>query len=285
LAAKGQVEEAQALAESIPDTMAKASAYFKMLGAVEDAKARRKLADQMLTIARGGGSMRLILLAQTARRLRQMGEAAEAAKILRDIEPDIRKQPSAGFSSLIRGYFAREFVHVDPKSALELIAKIPEKNEYSRHQINVALELTTTNFDLAEEIALGLLNFEEKQYPQSFAASRLVSILCWHAAAKDLGRARKLADRMGNVTHRAHAYGTMAQRLAKTQPAKAEELLRRAYDLAFDAKPDQGNPWQFVALPLGGHLLGVAEEIDARLVPEFFWRTLSCRLRSAQEND
>jgi len=271
-----QPDEAQSVLETMSDSLMKAHAYGKLLDAAENEQTKRKLLDQVLLRARNTtGERKPIALTVAARKLRQLGEAKEADKMLREIEPAVRKLPYAGGSGYVRGMFAREFAHIDPEAALEIISKIPEKHELSRHHSQLAMAIAVDKPDAAEKIALLLLERQRKTEPNSFSAERSIAVLGWHWAPTDLPHAQKLADQIPNVSHRALGYGMMARRIAKTNPRAAEKLLRQAYDLTFDTTAKER--WDYITLPLAGLMLGVAEEIDPALVPEFFWRTLAKR--------
>jgi hypothetical protein len=79
----------------------------------------------------------------------------------------------------------------------------------------------------------------------------------------------------------------MALALAKSQPTQAAQLLRQAFTVLqqlVDSKKDRFNG-SHSAASIAGSLLPVAEQIDSRLVPEFFWRTLSFRLPPPEDDD
>lgn len=271
-----QPDEAQSVLETMSDSLMKAHGYGKLLDAAENEQSKRKLLDQVLLQARNTtGERKPIALTLAARRLRQLGDAQEADKMLREIEPAVRKLPYAGGSGYVRGLFAREFARLDPEAALDIISKIPEKHESGRHHSQLAMAIAVEKPAAAEKIALLLLERQRKSEPNSFRAERLIAVLGWHWAPTDLRHAQKLADQITNVNHRALAYGMMARRIAKTNPREAAKLLRQAYDLTFDTRAKQR--WDYMTLPLAGVMLGVAEEIDPALVPEFFWRTLAKR--------
>lgn len=111
--------------------------------------------------------------------------------------------------------------------------------------------------------------------------------VCHRMAPADPERARRLADRITDPHPQARAYGVMAQALAGTKPARATELLHQAFAVLaahVAAGQDHFNSFTNAAV-VAAALLPAAEQIDPRLVPEFFWQALALRTPPRQGDE
>jgi hypothetical protein len=106
-------------------------------------------------------------------------------------------------------------------------------------------------------------------------------------APVDLPRARRVADTVGDPLRKAYAYGVMAESLVQAQPHSAEELLRAAFAILQTAVETGKDRYtgHHSAASVAGCLLPVAEQLDPRLVPEFFWQAVSFRLPRPDDED
>jgi RNA polymerase sigma factor (sigma-70 family) len=295
--AEDNLDEARALVETMKDPSLRSFIYSELCDTLPADKRAEKLAlaEQAVVHARAVSSPghRLVYLARGARRLRDLGKAEAATKLLREVEAVARSLPVTGWSAYARGVYAEELAEIDLPAALALIKDLNERGEYDRHHGNIAHRLAGKDPAAAERV-LGLVGKQKvtttqggTPYDNSLARPEWTVRVCYRMAGVDLERARRLADGITNPYYKARAYGVMTQALAKTKPAVATELLRRAFDgcaAQVETGEDRFNN-AFSAGVIAASLLPVAEAIDPRLVPEFFWRALSFRAPPLQSDD
>lgn len=280
-------EEAQTLIESMKDASFQSMGYLDLYDTVPEAKkaAQRGLLHQALLHARGiqASDHRIVQLAAVARRLWALGDKEHATKLLREGQEIARELPTAGWSGYARGAFAEDLALIDLEAALALMKDLKDSREYIRHHGNLAHNLAGIDPAAAERVFALLLTRNDMQavYQRDQYAPRL----CYRMAPVDLARARKIADTVVNPYFKARCNGVMAQALAHRRPQEARTLLDRAFDLlekqVTSGQDTFNNFWD--APSLAGLMLPVAEDIDAALVPEFFWRTLALRHPSPRE--
>lgn len=270
-------EEALAVAESMQDPTWRPVGYLDVFDASGSAARERKLEllTQALVRARAiqAPGHRVVSFAKIAERWLDLGEKEQATQLLREGQKIAKELPTAGFDGYCRGAFAEELGQIDLNAALDLIKGLSDAHEYDRHHGNLAHELAGRNPAEAERVLGRLRDTRNRDY----RAPRV----CYRMALVDLARARKIATGIGEVHHRAYAYGVMAQALADSDKKQATVLLERAFaDLrrAVDEGQDRFQGLHCAA-GVAGALLPVAETIDPQLVPEFLWRAVSLRPR------
>ncbi len=109
-------------------------------------------------------------------------------------------------------------------------------------------------------------------YPTEIeAAARAV---CKRIAPVDLPCATRIAQRMDDRVARGRILATMAETIAKTRAAGAKQLVEEAF-----ASLETAAKWSASdeAASLAAELLPLVETLDAQLVEELFWRTVSLR--------
>jgi uncharacterized GH25 family protein len=274
-------EEACAIIESMKDADFRSQAYLDLCDGLPNAKKaeKRALLHQALVQARSiaASDHRVIQLAWVARRLWLLDDKALAAKLLREGQEIARELPTAGWSGYARGAFAEDLALIDLDAALALMKDLKDNFEFIRHHGNLAQKLAGSDPAAAERVFGLLLSRNDGQaiYQRDQYAPRV----CHRMAPVDLARARKIADTVNNPYFKARSYGVMAQALARKRPDEARELLDRAFDVlekhVASGQDNFNNFWD--AASLAGLMVSAAEDIDASLVPEFFWRALSLR--------
>ena len=186
--------------------------------------------------------------------------------------------PTAAWAGYARAVYAESLALFDLPAALELTKGLSDAGEFDRHHGNIAHKVAGLNPAEAERI-LGLVKGERSTVDRFYPPR-----ICYRMAPVDLERARRIAEKTRDPYYRAHAYGVMAQALAKTNPKEAEKLLQEAFaKLAAHVETGQDRFDGFHdASSMAASLLPVAESIDPQLVPEFLWRAVALR-HSPQE--
>jgi hypothetical protein len=280
------LDEARTVVDAMRDPGFRSTGYIDLCDTLPAAKRAQKLEflGQALLHARNvqDASHRVVHLAPVARRLRELGEAERADKILREGQAAAKELPTQAWAGYARGAFAEELAVIDLAAALDLVKDLKDAYEYDRHHGNIAHKLAGKNPAEAERV-LGMLRHPNQPTLRDQWAQRV----CYRMAPVDLERARRIADRIGDPYHKAYAHGVMAQALARSRPAVATELLHKAFAL-LQAHVEAGQDYfnsLWGAASVAGCLLAVAEQIDPQLVPEFFWRALSFRSPPPGEDD
>jgi RNA polymerase sigma factor (sigma-70 family) len=284
--AEESLDEARTVIDAMRDPSFRATGYIDLCDKLPAAKRTQQLEllGQSLLHARSipDASHRVVHLGPIAPRLRELGEADRAEKLLREGQALAKELPTQAWAGYARGAFAEELALIDLPAALALIKDLKDPYEYDRHHGNIAHKLAGKNPAEAERV-LKMLRHPNQPTLRDQWAQRV----CYRMAPVDLERAKRIADRIGDPYHKAYAHGVMAQALAKSQPAVAKELLQKAFALlqaVVEAGKDQFNGF-WGSPSVGGCLLPVAEQIDPQLVPQFFWRALSFRSPPPAEDD
>jgi RNA polymerase sigma factor (sigma-70 family) len=293
-------DEALTVVNAMSDSGFRATGHLDVYDALPETQRTRKLdvLGQALLHTRNiqDASHRVVHPGPIARRYLDLGETERSTKLLREGAAVAQKLPTMAWAGYARGAFAEDLALIDLPAALELTKDLKDPHEYHRHHGNIAHKLAGKKPAEAERI-LGMIQkphgpassgpggppVEYRGAPSDTWAPRV----CYRMAPVDLERARKIADQISQDELKAQAYGVMALALAKSQPAQATQLLRQAFTVLqqlVESKKDQFNGLHGAA-SIAGSLLPVAEQIDPRLVPEFFWRTLSFRLPPPEDDD
>jgi hypothetical protein len=284
-------EEARSVVEAMGDAGWRAAAYCDLCDALPEGQReqKREMLAQSLVHARAtaDATHRIVELAGIARRLRQLGDAERADKLLRETEPAARQLPPANLAGYARATFAVELAAIDLPAALALIKDLKDPMEHERHHGNLAIRLAGTRPADAERV-LGMLRAPGETVEGtggrpaavSYARDQYAVRVCFRMAPADEERAKRVAGRVTDPGYRAQAYGVMAVALARAKkPARAAELLHQAFTVLADyvgGVKDQ--PRSLLPAPvIGASLLPFAEEVDPSLVSEFFWRVFALR--------
>jgi RNA polymerase sigma factor (sigma-70 family) len=280
------LDEARAVVEAMRDPGFRATGYIDLCDALSAAKRAQKLEflGQSLLHARNiqDAAHRVVHLTPVAKRLRALGEVERADRILREGQTAARELPTEAWAGYARGAFADELAVIDLPAALALTKDLKDAYEYDRHHGNIAHKLGGKNPAEAERVLQMLRHPNQPTLRDQWALC-----VCYRMAPVDLERAKRIADRIGGLHHKAYAYGVMAQAQAGSKPAVATELLDKAFALLqahVEAGKDNFNGF-WAAPSVAGCLLPVAEQINPQLVAEFFWRALSFRSPPAGEEE
>jgi protocatechuate 3,4-dioxygenase beta subunit len=274
------IDEALAVAETIRSPAFRAHAYLEaadQLSAGERAR-KQELLDTALLYTRAAPEAvrRLDGLGQLALRWLELGDTERAARLLREGQayaagapvPNAWNQRADGVHA--RGRFAAKLARLDGKAALEL-AQGYRDPYHDWYVAGVALGLAER--DPAEAERIHQLIHSDYRHNQRTAR------LCGRMAAKDLSRARALADRLLDPELRLSAYGAMARTLAKSDRTAAAALLEElfaAYEKRAGESNDALNSYRADCVQAAG-LLAVAEQLDADLLERCFWKALALR--------
>jgi RNA polymerase sigma factor (sigma-70 family) len=284
-------DEARTVVEAMRDPFWRSTGYCDLCDALSDGKReqKREMLAQSLVHARATADawQRIVALARIAKRLRQLGDAERAGKLLREAEPAARQLPATEIAGYARATFAEELAVIDLPAALVLVKDLKDPMEYDRHHGNIAIKLAAAHPADAERV-LGMLRTPgeilqgvgSRPAAVSYARDQDGVRVCYRMAPADEERAKRIASRITDPGYRAQAYGIMALALARAKkPARATELLHQAFTVLADhVSGGQDQPKSLLPAPvMAASLLFVAEEIDPSLVGEFFWRTLALR--------
>jgi hypothetical protein len=278
-ALRADLAEAKAVAGSIKDPRFRATCLLDLHDSLPADKKADRLAflNEALVASRAveANDHRILNLSGIARRLHATGEKDRADKLLREGQAIAKELPTAGWSGYARGAFAEDLALIDLPGALALMKDLKDPFEYIRHHANLAQRLAGSNPAEAERL-LGMLVRPDDRGQGTYQRDQYAIRICHRMAKSDLERAKKITRGIGNEDFRARAYAVMAQALAKSKPKEAVALLDEAFTILarkVAAKKDSFNRFSHAA-SLAGLSLGVAEEIDPALVPEFFWRAV-----------
>jgi hypothetical protein len=268
-------DEALAIIESMQRAYWRAGAYLEVANSIPatDVATRRKLLGQALVQAHAESEAqyRIVELAQAAQLSLDLGDVAEATKILRAAEPDARALPITGWAAYARGCFAEALVRIDGPAALALIDDLKDPYEFDRHYNNIALILAAVSPEKAESALGNVRQVFQREHRMPYVANRMARV--------DYPRARKLVEGMTEGTSKARALGLMAKGLAEKDRPEAIKVFREAFALlnrlAADGEARFNN--MFDGATLAGSLLPEIERLSPELVPEFLWEAVALR--------
>jgi hypothetical protein len=272
-------EETEELIQRMSPGAQKSMAYGMLADALpEKARARKlEILAEALVAARAEKSpeFRAVSIGQVAKRLFMLGDKERATTLLREGEKIASGLSTSAFAGFARGSFATDLALIDLPAALGLMKDLKDPSEFSRHHGNTAHRIAGTH--PAE--AVRVLDLIKPPRQNEFNQRDHYAIrVCYRMAQADLPAALKLADSIVDVPSRAYALGVMAQGVARAEPKRAAELLRRALGLLEEdaARPD---PPQLTSALLAGSvaaaLVLIAEQVEPTLVSECLWRAVA----------
>ena len=277
-------DEALAVAESIYDADRRLRAYIDLAGAssASQRELKRRLLEETLLgcQATGNASLRALWLHCAADGLLDLGDGARAREILKEAQALAASLPQAGDGGSTRGYVAEVLARVDLPAAIELMHEIGEDRVRDRTFGRMAFRLAAAQPGEAERL---LERIDDRYRLDEWLAPN-----CWRMAAVDPVRARKLVDRMASPYLKAHALGLMARSRSASDRSQARLWLDEAFETldGIIAAGEERLSGRHNAAMIAGALIEAAEQIDPRLVPEYFWRAVACRRsHSAAEQD
>ncbi len=269
------VDEALAVVESIHEIGTKIYCYLEIFDRVPPSDRAKKL--EILARARLHADNqkdpmeRTVAIARIADGLFDLGEDAQATKMLRDSLADARKLPIDADGGTAIAAFAKSFANVDPPAALNLIKDIKDNRLYDRFHGELAHEIAARFPADAERVLSDISDNNWREHYSMRVAYRM--------APRDFDRARRISSLIGTLTLRAYTLGVMAENLARSNHDLAVSLIQEAFD-TLERRLDHGpQPTIFPDEPdeVAAALLSSVEKIDPTLVDEFFWRAISFR--------
>ncbi len=272
-------DDARALIEAIKDANMRSYAYSEASVALpETARDHRlELLNESLVAGRAVAdpSQRVLRLADIGGRMSDIGMIEQATNLFREAEVIALELPTTGTSAWARGRLAEELAPIDLPGALNLLKGTESERDHDEYLGKMAREVAGKNPPEAERVLIRMRDV----WPHSRdeAAQRV----CYRMVTADRERAVSLASRIKNYRHRARALGRMALALEKNKKdhALAVRLLGEAFDLLEKAVASGIDDWDGlgVACTTAAGLLPIIEQVDARLLAEYLWRTLALR--------
>jgi protocatechuate 3,4-dioxygenase beta subunit len=273
-------DEALAVAETFKDPAYRALLYVKASDSCSRDERERKLSLIHTAIVQARSSSRstskLDAFGQAAIRLLDLGEHEEAIRILREGQTyaqGLAKPSDANRRSddvHARGRFAAKLARIDAKAALELASGFTDPTYHDWYIGGVALGLSEQDPAEAERV----LAMVHGGYQREDKTIRI----CGRMAARDLKRARALAEKLETPLQRLSALSAIARALAESDPPAATKFLQEiltGYQKLLHEGRDQGQS------SIGGvgvqvaALLPVAEELGPEFLESCFWRAVS----------
>lgn len=269
LALLGEIPDALAEAESIEDGYSRAFARFAILDRIDDPDEARAILAATLLDAQSirRPDRRIVVIANIVDRFVQWGDKSRAEQILREELPQARELSTKEWPGYARASFAERLALFEPETALKMVGEA-DPDDHARHYQNIAHALAAVNPDMAEA-ALGRIGKHNYiDAPAVRVAYRMASV-DWERAVRLLDR----IDEQQRPTQKAHGRGVIAFALKDSNPSKARELLKQA----FDAIPKQAGGGSRADRTFGAALtlLRFAEHIDPDNLTDYYWRTLS----------
>jgi protocatechuate 3,4-dioxygenase beta subunit len=271
------LDEALAIAETIPDARYRTLLYIIASDRVPSAERARKqaLLDTALLYARSDPSEvgKLDGFGMVAMRWLDLGETEKATRIFREGQGHAVKMPAPNENNRrsdgphARGRFAAKLARIDTKAALELAQGFTDPY-HDWYISGVALGLAERDPPEAERVA-GMCHYGTSRLPR----------LCGRMAPYDLSRARKIAEHLEDPHERTDALIAMAQSLVKANPEAAGAVLEEALT-ALERLHREGRgsvEGYYSPCVNAGSLLPVAEHISADCLRRCFWRALALR--------
>jgi len=272
-------DEARELIEAIQDANMRSYAYSEASAALPDSERVRKLEllNESLLAGRAvvDPEARVLRLADIGGRLFDLGKTEEATNLVREGQETAVKLRAMGTSAWARGRLAEELAQVDLPAALNLLEGTEAERDHDQYLGHIAHELAGRNPAEAERVLMMMRdvwpNFRDN-YTQR---------VCYRMVIVDPQRVMALAAGMKTFRHRARALGAMALALEKTKGdhGTAVRLLGEAFEVLDQAVASGKDDWDGLgmACTAAAGLLPIVEQVDARLLPEYLWRTLALR--------
>jgi protocatechuate 3,4-dioxygenase beta subunit len=272
-------EEAEELIARMSQGAQKAMAYAFLADGMQEKAPKRKLEvlAEALVSARSekAPELRAVALGQVAARLFALGEKDRATAVLREGEQIAKSLSTDAFSGYARGAFATELAIIDVPAALALMHNLKDRSEFARHHGNTAHRLAGTNAAEAIKVLYLIPAPQGNEFNQH---DQYAIRMCYRMSLADLPRALGLANSIADLPSRAYALGVIAQGVAKTEPNRAPELIRRAFALV-EEEAARRDPPQLTSPLLPGFvacaLVQICEQVDPALVRECLWRAVT----------
>jgi tetratricopeptide (TPR) repeat protein len=268
-------KEARALIEAIQNANVRSYAYSEASFALPDSARALKLELLNESLVAGRAVVepgaRVLRLADIGGRLFDLGQSDEATNVVQEALPTAIKLTN----SWARGRLAEELAQVDLPAALNLLKGSENERDHDQYLGRIAHEIAGRGPAEAEKVLMMMRDvwphFRD-EYTQK---------VCYRMVTVDRARALALAAGMKNHRYKARALAAMALALEKTKGDhdSAVRLLDEAFQVLEQAVEARKDDWDGLgmACTAAAGLLPIVEQVDARRISEFIWRTLALR--------
>jgi len=277
------LDEARELVEESSEPAAKAESLCLLSKMATNPVRKREFVAEALVDARASHkpAMRIAAMAHVGSLLLDLGEKEKGAAVLKEALGEVEGLPKFGEGFFARAELAVNLARIDVPAAVELLKGSKGRPQQFAHRCGELARVVATIDPAAAENILKMI--PEWSGPEKFSWQHLfVPRVACGMAARDLPRARRLADALDSAAARGWAYGAMAHTLAATDRSQATELLRHAFALLDQAGNEEPDPVIDRATAAGA-LVTTAEKIDPALVPECFWHAVSFAKAAADD--
>ena len=277
------IDEARELVEESSEPAAKAEMLCVLSTMATNPVRKREFLGEALVDARASHipAMRIAAMASVGSQLMDLGEKEKGAVVLKEALGEVEGLPKFGEGFFARAELAVHLARVDVPAAVELLKGSKGRPQQFAHRCGQLAQVVAAIDPAAAEDILKMI--PEWSGPEKFSWQPVfVPHVACKMAARDLPRARRLADALDSAAARGWAYGAMADTLAATDRPQATELLRHAFALLDQASAEEPNAVIDRAAAAGA-LARTAEKIDPALVPECFWHAVSFAKPSADD--
>ena len=259
----GEIEQSLQQASQIRDPHQRTAAYLSAAAIVRDPPARRQIfADAVVAAGQvPDTARRIVLFSKIADRMFEAGERDAAFALVSETLATAAELRTVNFDAYARGRFAETLVQVDPEESLALVAGMWYPAARRTHYGNIAYRLAASDPEQAERVLEMIRDTSRDAYTER---------VCYRMAAVDLERARRLA---AGINNRAYVYGAMALGLREQQPDIARDLLREAFAILIQRRPNALSGTG--SFSDGVVLLRFAEQMDPQLAGEFLWQVVA----------
>ncbi len=261
------LEEASAIAESIPNLADRCDAMVGIVDFLPAAKRADKLGllDRAAFLARSSPYSRekLYVMGEVGERWVELHETAKARAIFAEGRKLVEALPMAKRTDA--GSFLARLARVEPSVASQLIENVGTVFWRERIYANMAIRLAYEHPASAEEV-LGRLQEPIWHYSAS-------QRICRRLATIDAPRARRIAASLPDPAERAYAWAFLADGLSATDRKAAQQALDRAIR-EIDVDIQRNVSWRTDANPAAS-ILPFVESIAPDRLAEVFWRAVA----------
>ena len=295
-------DEAAQVVATMKSPVTKCGGYLMVFNALGKRQPDRRAAllNDWIVVARslGDPAQRAAALAQVAEKLAGIGQIGQAIKLLHESQGIADGLLESPFRNAIRGALAAGWALIDPGQSVRLV-----ESADPFHCGMVAEKLAAKNPELAEKVfrMFPLGNGANTSMTRFYRLPRI----CYAMARTDLARAKKLAELANEAGQESRRYDTrpkgaaavknasgpllkailyavMAFAVAESSQIEAQQLLEVQLTLLTPLREAvvHGPHDNYVFTPalVLAATLPIAERVDANLVPELLWRSISLRL-------
>ena len=268
-------KDARGLIEAIRDTNMRSYAYSEASFALPDTARARKLDLLNESLVAGRAVVdpgdRVLRLADIGGRLFDLGQTEEATNIVQEARATAVKLPNAW----ARGRLAEELAQVDLPAALKLLEGIENDRGHDQYLGRIAHEIAGRNPAEAERILMMMRDvwphFRD-EYTQK---------VCYRMVTVDRAASPGPGGRDEKLPPPGSCPGCdgPGSREDQGDHATALRLLDEAFRVLDQAVDERKDDWDGLgmACTAAAGLLPIVEQVDARRLSEYSWRTLALR--------